>query len=175
MNISNNEESLARLVWTISSSEGQFKLIFAHYKFASFHKHIGKQLKEKCFVNIQEIELQSSTRKLYSTIREQVKDSPPEALMIYGLESVIEKDELLRSMNQVREEFKLNFPFPLVLWVNDQMVEKLIRLIPDFESWGITCTFPFASDGVLLSILEVLGKKANQVFYLQIPKDAYAE
>ena len=164
MNISSNEQSLSQLAWTISISQGHFKLIFAHYKFSSLHKHIGKQLKEKCSVNIQEIELQPSSRKLYSTIREQVKDSPPEALMIYGLESVDEIDELLRSMNQVREEFKLNLSFPLVLWVNDQMVEKLIRLIPDFESWGITCKFPFASDGVLLDFLEVLGKKANQVF-----------
>ena len=96
-NISSNEQSLSRLNWTISTSKGHFILIFARYKFACFHKHIGKQLKEKCFVvNIQEIELQSSTGKLYSTIREQVKDSPPEALMIYGHESVIEIDELLR-------------------------------------------------------------------------------
>lgn len=164
MNSSSNEESLSQLVWIVSNSQGQFKLVFAHCKFASLHKQIGKQLKDSCAVNIQEIELQPSVRKLYSTIREQVKDSPPEALMIYGLESVCEIDELLRSMNQVREEFKLDFAFPLVLWVNDQIEQKLIRLTPDFESWGITCTFPFASDGVLFDFLDDLGRKANQVF-----------
>jgi hypothetical protein len=145
MNTSSNEESLTSLVWTISNSQGEFKLIFARCKYASLHKKIGSQLKESCPVNIQEIELQPSTQKLYSTIREQVKDIPPEALMVFGLESVSKIDELLLSMNQVREEFKINFSFPLVLWVNDQIEQKLIRLTPDFESWGITCKFPLIS------------------------------
>jgi WD40 repeat protein len=164
MNTSSNEESLTHLVWTISNSQGEFKLIFAHCKYASLHKKIGNQIKENCPVNIQEIELQPSVQKLYSTIREQVKDSPPEALMVFGLESVSNIDELLRSMNQIREEFKINFSFPLILWVNDQIVRKLIRLIPDFESWGITSRFPFAHDKVLLDLQEDLGKKANQIF-----------
>jgi WD40 repeat protein len=172
MNISSNQESLSQLVWTVSNSQGQFKLIFAHYKFASFHKQIGKQLKENCPVYIQEIVLQSSVRKLYSTILEKVKNKPPETLMIYGLESVSEIDELLLSMNQVREEFKLNFSFPLILWVNDQVKQKLIRLTPDFESWGTTCTFPFSSDELLFDFLEGLAKKANQIFSNFLKVDA---
>jgi WD40 repeat protein len=172
MNLSGKEEALSQLVWTITNSQGQFKLIFAHCKFASLHKQIGKQLKEDCSVSIQETELHSSVRKLYSTIRKQVNDSPPDALMIYGLELVSEIDELLLSMNQVREEFKLNFSFPLVLWVNDRIKQKLIRLTPDFESWGTTCTFPFASDEVLFSFLEDLGRKANQAFLSFLRVDA---
>ncbi len=56
--------------------------------------------------------------------------------MILGLESVKDIDNLLISANQVREEFRQHFPFPLVLWVNDEVLCKLIRLAPDLESWG---------------------------------------
>ncbi len=37
--------------------------------------------------------------------------------MVFGLESVGNLDELWSATNQVREEFRKNFPFPLVLWV----------------------------------------------------------
>jgi WD40 repeat protein len=164
MNILSNEEPLSQLRWTVLNSRGQFKLIFAHCKFTSLHRQIGSRLKDSCSIKIQEIQLKPCVRKLYSTIREYVRDNPPEGLMIYGLESVSEIDELLRSMNQVREEFKLNLSFPLILWVNEQIEQKLIRLTPDFESWGITCKFPFASDGVLFDFLDDLGRKANQIF-----------
>jgi hypothetical protein len=59
--------------------------------------------------------------------------------MILGLESVRELDNLLISANQVREEFRKNFPFPVVLWVNDEVLSKLVRLTPDLESWGSVC------------------------------------
>ncbi len=37
--------------------------------------------------------------------------------MVFGLESVGDLDVLWSATNQVREEFRKNFPFPLVLWV----------------------------------------------------------
>jgi WD40 repeat protein len=55
-------------------------------------------------------------------------------------------DELLSATNQVREEFRKNFHFPLVLWVNDQVMEKLLRLAPDFESWATTVAFLMAPE-----------------------------
>jgi WD40 repeat protein len=163
MIISNYEEALLRLAWTIDISKGCFKLIFARCKYASLHKQIGKQLKERCSISIQEIDLQPSTQKLYSTIREKVETSPPEALMIYGLESVRKIKELLPSMNQVREEFKLNFPFPLVFWVDDEIEKMLIRLTPDFESWGLTCIFSITSAGGSFDSLEYLNQEAINV------------
>jgi hypothetical protein len=62
--------------------------------------------------------------------------SPP--LLILGLESVQEIDHLLTSTNLVRDDFRKDFHFPLVLWVNDRILQKLTRLAPDFKTWAAT-------------------------------------
>jgi hypothetical protein len=36
----------------------------------------------------------------------------------------------------VRNEFPKQFQFPLVLWINDEVLQKLIRLAPDFKNWA---------------------------------------
>ncbi|MBW4579417.1 MAG: hypothetical protein KME42_07565 [Tildeniella nuda ZEHNDER 1965/U140] len=61
---------------------------------------------------------------------------PPNALMIYGLESVTAIDQVLLATNLVREELGKKFPFPLVLWMNDRILAKLDRLAPDLKSWA---------------------------------------
>ncbi len=57
--------------------------------------------------------------------------------MVFGLETVTEINPLLSSANQVREEFQKQFHFPLVLWVNDEVQQKIRQIAPDFESWAI--------------------------------------
>ncbi len=81
-----------------------------------------------------------------STIQKQLKDEQPSAAMVFGLESVKDIDRLLISANQVREEFRKNFHFPLVLWVTDEILQKLIRLAPDLESWTTSIHFPSIKD-----------------------------
>jgi hypothetical protein len=65
-----------------------------------------------------------------------MEEPPPPALMVFGLESVVAIDQVLIATNLVRDEFRKQFPFPLVLCVNDEILQKLIRLAPDFRSWA---------------------------------------
>ncbi|MEW6496832.1 MAG: hypothetical protein AB1589_30555, partial [Cyanobacteriota bacterium] len=150
----NNEQSLQDLAWAIAMSEGQFSLFLAHCNYAASREQIVQRLREICLVEIREIVLNASVEKLYSTIREQLGDKHPKAVMVFGLESVIDIDQVLTSMNQVREEFRKNFPFPIVLWVNDEILKKLIRLAPDFESWATTVEFEIATDEVRADLPE---------------------
>ncbi|MGE5657153.1 MAG: hypothetical protein ACM37W_11130, partial [Actinomycetota bacterium] len=52
-----------------------------------------------------------------------------------------ELERLLSAANQVREEFQKNCPFPLILWINDEVLKKLMRVAPDFESWATATEF----------------------------------
>jgi len=61
--------------------------------------------------------------------------------MVFGLESVKDINTVLTSANQVREEFRKNFPFPILLWINDQVLQKLIRLATDLENWATIIEF----------------------------------
>jgi WD40 repeat protein/tetratricopeptide (TPR) repeat protein len=83
------------------------------------------------------------------------------ALMVSGLESVVNLDNLLAATNQVRDEFRKKFPFPLVLWVNDEVLHKLVRLAPDFYSWaGVPIHFAIATN----TLIETLQQKADFLF-----------
>ena len=133
--IISNERSLKKLIRSITNSQGHFTLILARCNYQSLREQIVQQIKAECQVEIREIHLSKSIKTLYTTIEANLGDQLPQALMIFGLELIEAIDQVLISTNQVREEFRKNFPFPIVIWVNDEIFQKLIRLIPDFKSW----------------------------------------
>jgi class 3 adenylate cyclase len=144
-----NERSLNKLAWAIDASVGQFKLFLARCNYTSLRSRLVERLRELTSVEIRILELKTSEKTLYARIQSELDSQQPDALMVFGLESVGDPDELLSATNQVREEFRKNFHFPLVLWVNDQVMEKLLRLAPDFESWAITTEFVVATDELI--------------------------
>ncbi len=87
-------------------------------------------------MQIQELVLQPSIDTLFTPILTAVEASPPPALMVFGLDSVVEIDQVLSATNLVRDEFRKQFPFPVVLCINDEILQKLIRLAPDFKNWA---------------------------------------
>ncbi|NEP13950.1 MAG: hypothetical protein F6K14_27860 [Symploca sp. SIO2C1] len=142
-----NEKSLKDLAWAIDISEGQTSLILVRCNHPTVQQQMVQRLRVLC-PDIQEIVLAPSVNKLYSTIREQVGDDEPPALMVLGLDSVSDINQLLISLNSVREEFRKHCRFPLVLWVNDEIMRKFIRLAPDFESWTTRTQFASIPDTV---------------------------
>ena len=158
--VADNEQSLQELAWAIAMSEGQFSLILARCNYAALRPQMAERLREICSGSIREILLDQSVKQLYCPITEEIKNEQPPAVMVFGLESVSDIDRLLTSMNQVREEFRKHCPFPLVLWVNDEIVRKFIRLAPDFESWTTRTVFEPAPD----QLLDVLRQKAEYLF-----------
>jgi WD40 repeat protein/tetratricopeptide (TPR) repeat protein len=159
-NVPDNEQSLQDLVWAIEMSEGQFSLILVRCNYVGLREQMVRRLREICPVPIREIVLKPPVKKLYSTIRERLGDEIPSAVMVFGLELVSDIDHLLISMNSVREEFRKYFPFPLVLWINDEISRKLTRLAPDFKSWGTLTEFAIAPD----ALLNDLQHRADRLF-----------
>jgi WD40 repeat protein/tetratricopeptide (TPR) repeat protein len=154
-----NEESLQTLIRAITLSQGEFSLILVRCNYAHLREQIVQQLREKCPVKIHELVLDKSVKTLYTTIEQALKGEKPDALMVFGLESVEAIDQVIVATNQVREEFRKNFRFPLVLWVNDDVLKKFTRLAPDFDSWTTTIEFAIATD----ELLEFLQDKAEQI------------
>ncbi|NER46325.1 MAG: tetratricopeptide repeat protein, partial [Symploca sp. SIO1A3] len=136
-----NDNVLEKLAWAIEAYQRKFALFFAHCNYEHLQGELRQRLQAKFSLPIQEIRLQSSIQNLYTTLLEALGQEKPAAVMVSGLESVEAIEELLTSTNNVREEFRKNLPCPLILWVNDQVLSLLIRLVPDFKSWGITFHF----------------------------------
>lgn len=156
-----NERSLNTLVRAIRLSQGEFSLILVRCNYAYLRTQLVEQVQTLCPLSIQVLQLPTSVKTLYTTIHHELETSQPQALMVVGLESVVEVEQVLISTNQIREEFRKNFTFPLVLWVNDEILQKLIQLAPDFRSWAaISITFEVAT----ADLLKNLRQSADAVF-----------
>ena len=155
-----NQSSLQTLSRTLRMSQGQFSLILLRCNYSAMREELLQQLRKDSGIEIQEIVLPTSVKTLYTTIETEIADSQPPALMVFGLESVSAIDRLLTSTNYVREEFRNNFPFPVVLWVTDKILKKLIRLVTDIETWTTTVEFMLGPD----ELVDFLGKSADRIF-----------
>ncbi|MEH2298108.1 MAG: ribosome assembly protein 4, partial [Nostoc sp.] len=156
----NSDRSLAQLAWAIESSVGQFKLILARCNYASLRDRLISRLREICQVEIHILAVQQSRKTLYTAIQEEFGEEIPGCVMVVGLESVQNLPVMLTSANQVREEFRKNFAFPLVLWIDDEIYKQLIQFSPDLESWATTRNFAISTQELVDFIIET----ANQWF-----------
>ncbi|EDX72988.1 tetratricopeptide repeat domain protein [Coleofasciculus chthonoplastes PCC 7420] len=155
-----NQEALEELTWAIEASEGRFYIMLARCNYAYLQDRLIQQVQDQCALNIRVIHLKQSDRTLYSTICAQLGQEKPAALMVSGLATVDNLDDMLRATNQVREEFRKNFPFPVILWINDAVHVKFLRIAPDFESWTTTTRFAIPTD----ELIAVLQQNVESLF-----------
>ncbi|RCJ33513.1 hypothetical protein A6770_17790 [Nostoc minutum NIES-26] len=155
-----NEQSLQTLVRAIRLSQGQFSLILLRCNYASLQERIVQRLRELSPITIREIHLPASVKTLYTSILTELGDEQPNALMVFGLDVVEEIDTVLTAANQVREEFSKQLPFPLLLWVNDQVLQKFIRLATDLENWATIIEFVLVTD----DLVNFLQQKTDEIF-----------
>lgn len=158
-----NEQSLKVLHRAISFSQGQFSLILARCNYASLRDRVTADLHDSVSVEIRELHLPTSVRTLYKTIQDEIGTEQPEALMVFGLESVSHLDRLFMAANQVREEFRKHFPFPIVFWVDDRVLQSFIRVAPDFESWATSTEFALSTPGAINTIATSVERVLNEV------------
>ena len=139
-----------RLVRTIMFSKGQFSLLLVCCNSpAKQRKQVLSLIQEFSLVEIIELTLPYNAKTLYESISSGLDSRSPQGLMITGLESVLDINPLIISANLMRDEFAKRYNFPIILWVNDEILRKLIRLAPDFKNWATTLRFESLQDPLL--------------------------
>ncbi len=140
-----NQRSLQRLRRAIALSKGQFSLILVRCNYGRLSEQILVQLRSLSKdINLRELVLSPSTTSLHTAIITGFIDNPiatdslPSAVMVFGLESVITLEDLIVSVNQLRNFYADSFDFPLVLWLQDEVAILLSRVAPDLKSWAAT-------------------------------------
>ncbi len=129
-------------------ADGEFSLLLACCNSNYRQQDVLSLLKEFSPVDIKEIVLPPTAETLYTHIASTLGESQPQALMVRGLESVTAINQLIISTNLMRDELR-KFQFPLVLWVNDDILRKLVWLAPDLKDWA-ACTLRFDTHTVQL-------------------------
>lgn len=136
-NIDNKQ--LRKIALNIEMSQGEFKLIFVHCNYINFQRYLAHSLTQLCLISI--IELDELDTVLYSVINKAIADKKPIGVQILGLEKVTHLEQLLTTVDQVRDEFKKQFDFPLLIWVNNEIQTQFIHKAPNFYSWGIKTAY----------------------------------
>ena len=155
-----NSQQLEDLAWSIEASQGDFKLILAKCNYLNLQNQLIQELQKVCEIEIQILRLQASERTLYNAIQAEF-DQEIAALMIVGWESLPNLSKMFSSANQVREEFRNNCPYPLVLWINNQIYQQIMESAPDLESWGITINFSLPFDELIDLLKSIIDKILN--------------
>jgi WD40 repeat protein len=161
--ITDNERSFRSLGRAIALSGNQFSVVVVCCNYKVLQQQILQRL-EEVFPqahDIQKLVLPHNARSLYTTLHTQLNKKQPSALMILGLESVEGLDDLLRAINHIRDEFRKRHSFTMVLWVNDEVQQKLLRLAPDFASWAAT---PIRFEMTSTQLLQFLQKETDSLF-----------
>jgi hypothetical protein len=135
-NLVNSTVAAKRLARAIMLANGEFSLTLACCDSVKRQQQMLNSLQECSSADIQEITLSPLAETLYTTIATTIGASQPEALIIRGLETVIAINQLIISTNLMRDEFRKNFRFPVVLLINDEILQKLIWLAPDLKNWA---------------------------------------
>ncbi|MHC0062587.1 WD40 domain-containing protein [Nostoc sp. UIC 10890] len=168
-----NERALRSLGRAIALSSGQFSLVLVCCNYRVLQELMLQRLEELSsgVHQIQKVVLPHNARSLYTSIHLQLvtETNPPSALMILGLESVDGIDDLLRSINHIRDEFRKRHPFPMILWVNEEVLQKVVRLAPDFASWAAT---PIRFEMTTQSLRQFLQQETDSLFATVLPTDA---
>lgn len=158
-----NQEALEELVWAIDSGDRQFSLILVRCNYSHLRQQLLAELQQRRLNHLVVVSLAPETSALLTRIQTDLAAVDREtvsALMVVGLETVVDLDCLLSSTNQVREEFRQHCPFPLILWVTDAVLTRLMQLAPDFENWATVTEFTLAPD----ILLPVLRQAADRLF-----------
>ena len=140
-----NQAELEDLVWEMEASAGQFSLILARCNYINLREQLVEALRQLCPLEIRVLVLKASETALYTRIQAELGDTAPGALMVFGLETATHLEQLLSTANQVREEFRKHCPFPVVLWVTDDVQRFLVNAAPDLESWATKTHFSLPS------------------------------
>ncbi|OBQ39470.1 MAG: ribosome assembly protein 4, partial [Anabaena sp. MDT14b] len=155
-----NSQQLEDLAWSIEASQGEFKLILAKCNYLNLQNQLIQELQKICQIEIQILRLQASERTLYNAIQAEFNQEIA-ALMIVGWESLPNLSKMFSSANQVREEFRNNCPYPVVLWINNQIYQQIMESAPDLESWGITINFSLPFDELINLLKSIIDKVLN--------------
>jgi len=171
--IADNQKSLNALVRSLRLSQGQFRLILVRCNYGELRQRMVQRLGEVSPVPIRELVLPESVESLYRFIQTELADETPQAVIVLGLESVRNLTGVFKSSNYIREELSHNFSFPLILWMNDPVWQRLIRVAPDLESWATTVEFQWTT----AELLKFLTQETEKLFRadLTVSLDNYEE
>ena len=155
-----NKPSINAILRLLERSQENFSITIIQCNYKHLREEFISWINELSSVEMQTLPLDSSTKSLYKDINKRLEESIPKALLVYEFEDLKNVEDVLLATNNVREEFRKKFQFPIMLWANDLIVDLLINLAPDFESWTTKVKIELPNE----KLVELLYHSTQHVF-----------
>ncbi len=161
------EDALQELSLLLDIYDGTFTLLLARCNYVNLRDRAISRLGEILPTKMRQVRLEPTNKSIYHTIQNTtpaMRDGNLPAVMVTGLEANENVAVLIKGLNQIREEFRKNCLYPIVLWINDDVMKQMIKIAPDFESWTTTIEFAIASE----DLIESLTSGTEALFHLTL-------
>ncbi|NEQ49082.1 MAG: hypothetical protein F6K11_02970 [Leptolyngbya sp. SIO3F4] len=159
--VAHNQTALDNLKRALTLGRGQFSLILVRCNYQRLTRLLLQELSQS--QEFDSVELIASTRSLSEAIRDSLSSlaSIPAAIMVTGFEQVEALDVLFKAANVGRNALLTQFPFPIVLWMNDLVLQNLTLAAADLKSFAAV---PIQIDYPIQPLIEALHRGASELF-----------
>ena len=151
-----NEKVLAQLVNAIAVSRGEFKLILAIADSATARNDWTEATEKKCIEgqNLNVACFWLNTKKqnidLLDTLQSKIAIEKGnreilDCIIIPNIPDLEDVEKFWVLANQSRDRLRQTINCPIVLWLNSQTLEKMVRLASDLHSWSTSKRFHLSS------------------------------
>ncbi len=169
-----NKNALNNLRRAVVLGQGQFSLILARVNYRHLRQVLLDELTQHLRVSI--VEMPPTAIRLRDMLLPSARTPQPivpiQALMVTGLEDVLALEPLFKSANLGRDELPKTFQHPVVLWVNDTILQRLNRYAPDLKSFAAT---PVRFEYPIQALIATLTAQANNTFHQLLKTDQGSE
>lgn len=155
MNVQHNTDKLKKILRSVRLGQGSFDFSIAKCNSSHSRDKLIKQLQEESDIPIKIISLDKKETQLHRKIIEFSEIEPIQVLVIYGFEMVENLEALWTNANLIREEFRKNYPFPMIWWLMENEFQQFMRIAPDFFSWATVDEFMVNSENLISTLQEL--------------------
>ena len=157
--VSHNQTALNNLKRALTLGRGQFSLILVRANYQRLTQLLLQHLAQT--QQFQIAELTGSTRSLIEALSSARTDRLPEAVMVTGFDQVETLDVLFKAANVGRNALLTKFPYPVVLWMTDAVLQTLTLYAADLKSFAAV---PIQIEYPIQALIEALHRAAGELF-----------
>ncbi|NEP59376.1 MAG: hypothetical protein F6K31_20570 [Symploca sp. SIO2G7] len=159
--VAHNQTALNNLQRVLTLGGGQFSLILVRANYQRLTRLLLNSLAET--QNFHTVELSAQTRSLAEAITHSLTTlaQPPAAVMVTGFNQIDALDVFFKAANVGRNALIGKFPYPIVLWMTDAVIQTLTLYAADLKSFAAV---PIQVDYPIQTLIETLHRTSAELF-----------
>ncbi|MEO0737418.1 MAG: hypothetical protein AAFZ35_11500 [Cyanobacteria bacterium J06649_12] len=159
--VTHNQTALNNLKRALTLGRGQFSLILVRCNYQRLTQLLLRDLAQTQHFKV--VELSAHSRSLTGAVAscQTALEQAPPAVMVTGFDQVEALDVLFKAANVGRNALLAKFPYPVMLWMNDAVLQDLTLYAADLKSFAAV---PIQIDYPIQPLIEALHRGAGELF-----------